>query len=120
MAQVAAEYLKAAGFKVAARRRRLGDADPAPHRSGALGYLHHPQPVPARAGADRHPVGQLAGLVGSDRKHQVLDAFNAEADPDKRVALFADVQKVIYDEVPLFKIGDFNALGRTGAERSKA
>jgi peptide/nickel transport system substrate-binding protein len=46
----------------------------------------------------------------SDRKHQVLDAFNAEADPAKRVALFADVQKAIYDEVPAFKVGDFNAL----------
>ena len=34
----------------------------------------------------------------------------AEVDPQKRVALWAEVQKVIYAEVPIIKIGDFNAL----------
>ena len=39
-----------------------------------------------------------------------VDAFNAETDPKKRIALWADVQKVIYAEAPIIKIGDFNAL----------
>ena len=39
-----------------------------------------------------------------------MEAFNAENDPAKRVALFENVQKVIYDEVPGFKVGNFNAL----------
>ena len=64
------------------------------------------------------PEPSLTGIMSdsspgwwvSDRKHQVLDAFNAEADPAKRVALFADVQKAVFDEVPAVKIGDFNAL----------
>ena len=54
---------------------------------------------------------QLARLVGYARPaRQAVDAFNAEVDPEKRVALWAEVQKVIYDEVPSIKIGDFNAL----------
>lgn len=41
---------------------------------------------------------------------KAVDAFNAESDAGKRVTLWADVQKVIYEEVPFIKIGDFNAL----------
>ncbi|MGQ8630729.1 ABC transporter substrate-binding protein, partial [Agrobacterium sp. DKPNP3] len=39
-----------------------------------------------------------------------VDAFTAEVDPDKRIALWANVQKTIYAELPLLKIGDFNAV----------
>ena len=48
-------------------------------------------------------------MVDAARKAAV-DAFNTESDPQKRVALWADVQKAIYDETPSIKIGDFNAL----------
>ena len=39
-----------------------------------------------------------------------MDPITSEADPAKRVELWANVQKVIYDELPLIKIGDFNAV----------
>ena len=31
-------------------------------------------------------------------------------DMDKRVAIWSDFQKLIYEEVPFFKVGDFSAL----------
>ena len=46
----------------------------------------------------------------SETKHAAVDAFNREADPKKRVALWAGVQQAIYSEVPAFKVGDFNSL----------
>jgi peptide/nickel transport system substrate-binding protein len=46
----------------------------------------------------------------SDKKREVLGAFNAEPDPEKRIALWPAVQQVVYDEVPAFKVGNFNAL----------
>ncbi len=46
----------------------------------------------------------------SDAKHEALGAFNAEADPDARVELWAAVQEAIYEEVPAFKVGNFNAV----------
>ena len=50
------------------------------------------------------------GWWSSEAKAEVLAAFNSEADPYKRAEIWADVQAVIYDEVPLFKVGNFNAL----------
>ena len=90
---------------------RLGDADAAPHRSRAVGHLHHPQPVPARARADRHPVGSLARLV-VDAAAQDRSSTPSTRSPIRpsAPALWAEVQKAIYAEVPAIKIGDFNAL----------
>jgi len=39
-----------------------------------------------------------------------VDAFTSEVDPNRRVALFADVQKAIYDDAAFMKIGNFNAV----------
>ncbi|MDX8493233.1 ABC transporter substrate-binding protein [Mesorhizobium sp. VK22B] len=110
MAQVAAEYLKAAGFQVKLdvvewATLTKNRTDPA---LWDIYITHSPfLPEPSLTGimSDSSP-----GWWVSDRKHKVLDAFNAEPDPAKRVALFADVQKAVLDEVPAVKIGDFNAL----------
>lgn len=110
MAQVAAEYLKAAGFDVqldvvewaTLTQRRT---DPA---LWDIYITHSPfLPEPSLTGimSDSTP-----GWWVSDAKHAALDAFNSESDPEKRAALFADVQRVIYEEVPAFKVGNFNAL----------
>jgi peptide/nickel transport system substrate-binding protein len=110
MAQVAQADLEAAGFKVeldvvdwaTLTQRRT---DPA---LWDIYITHSPfLPEPSLTGimSDSSP-----GWWVSDRKHQALDAFNAESDPAKRVKLFADLQKVVYDEVPSVKIGNFNAL----------
>lgn len=48
--------------------------------------------------------------MGHPARKAAVDAFTSEADPAKRAALWANVQKTIYDEVPFIKIGDFNAL----------
>ncbi|MCB8819670.1 ABC transporter substrate-binding protein [Microvirga rosea] len=110
MAQVAAEYLKQAGFKVDMQvvdwatltQRR---ADPAVWDI----YITHSPFLPEPA-----LIGQLSesspGWWTSPARTQAVDAFNTESDPQKRVALWANVQKVMYDETPSIKIGDFNAL----------
>jgi peptide/nickel transport system substrate-binding protein len=40
-----------------------------------------------------------------------LAAFNAEPDPEKRAAMWADLQALIYEEVPVSRVGNFNSLG---------
>ncbi|MEF0941471.1 ABC transporter substrate-binding protein [Rhizobium sp. BR 362] len=110
MAQVAAEYLKQAGFNVDMQvvdwatltQRR---ADP---KLWDIYITHSPfLPEPAL-------IGQMStsspGWWDTPARKAAVDAFNSAVDPDKRQAAWADVQKVIYDEVPLIKIGDFNAL----------
>ncbi len=110
MAQVAAEYLKQAGFAVDMQvvdwatltQRR---ADPA---LWDIYITHSPfLPEPALIGllAESAP-----GWWSTPARKQAVDAFNTESDPQKRIALWANVQKVIYAETPSIKIGDFNGL----------
>ncbi|MDJ1158829.1 ABC transporter substrate-binding protein [Chelatococcus sp. SYSU_G07232] len=110
MAQVAAEYLKAAGFKVDLQvvdwatltQRR---ADPALWDI----YITHSPFLPEPA-----LIGMLStsapGWWDTPQRRAVVDAFNSEADPKKREALWGEVQRVIAADVPFIKIGDFNAL----------
>ena len=110
MAQVAEAYLEAAGFDVqldvvewaTLTQRRT---DPA---LWDIYITHSPfLPEPSLTGimSDSSP-----GWWVSDAKHAALGAFNAEADPDARVELWAAVQEAIYEEVPAFKVGNFNAV----------
>ncbi|MCA1404027.1 ABC transporter substrate-binding protein [Ensifer sp. IC3342] len=110
MAQVAAEYLKLAGFTVDLQvvdwatltQRR---ADPT---LWDIYITHSPfLPEPALIGM---MSTKAPGQWDTPARAKAVDAFNAESDPTKRVALWADVQKVIFEEVPFIKIGDFNAL----------
>jgi peptide/nickel transport system substrate-binding protein len=50
------------------------------------------------------------GWWASETKNKLLTAFTTEMDQKKRIAIWADIQKLIYDEVPFYKVGDFNAL----------
>jgi peptide/nickel transport system substrate-binding protein len=110
MAQVAAEYLKLAGFNVDMQvvdwatltQRR---ADP---KLWDIYISHSPfLPEPAL-------IGSLStsspGWWDTPVRKAAVDAFTSEVDADKRVALWADVQKAVYDDVPFLKIGDFNAV----------
>jgi peptide/nickel transport system substrate-binding protein len=110
MAQVAAEYLKAAGFQVDLQvfdwatltQRR---ADPA---QWDIFITHGPFPAdPALNGwmSDSYP-----GWWDNDAKHAAVEPFLAEPDLQKRIELFSTVQKTFYEEAPVFKVGDFNAL----------
>lgn len=110
MAQVAAEYLKAAGFKVDLQvvdwatltQRR---ADPA---LWDIYITHSPfLPEPALIGM---MSTSAPGWWDTPARKAVVEAFNTEVDPKKREALWGEVQKVMLKEVPFIKIGDFNAL----------
>ncbi|TCQ99945.1 ABC transporter substrate-binding protein [Neorhizobium sp. JUb45] len=114
MAQVAAEYLKASGFKVELEvfdwatltTRR---ADPA---LWDIFITHGPfPPEPALNGwmSDSYP-----GWWATPGKAKVIEPFLTESDPEKRKALWADVQTTFYEEAPVFKVGDFNALASKG------
>jgi peptide/nickel transport system substrate-binding protein len=50
------------------------------------------------------------GWWSSPLRDKVVGAFNAEAAPAKRAALWGDVQAAIYNEVPVIRLGNFNAL----------
>jgi peptide/nickel transport system substrate-binding protein len=110
MAQVAAEYLKQAGFTVdmqvvdwATLTQRRTDK--------ALWdiYITHSPFLPEPA-----LIGSLAptspGWWDTPARKAAVDAFSAESDPKKRIELWANVQKALYDEAPFMKIGDFNAV----------
>lgn len=110
MALVAAEYLKQAGFKVdmqvvdwATLIQRRSNADLWDI------FISH-SPFLAEPGIMDFPSKDAPGWWDTPARNQALDAFNKESDPAKRVKLFAEVQKVVFAEVPFIKIGDFNAL----------
>jgi len=110
MAQVAAEYLKLAGFNVDMQvvdwatltQRR---ADPSLWDI----YITHspflPEPSLISIMSTSAP-----GRWDTPARAHVMDAFNAEPDMNKRVELWAEVQKVWMEEVPAIKIGNFNAV----------
>ena len=110
MAQVAAEYLKLAGFTVDMQvvdwatltQRR---ADP---KLWDIYITHSPfLPEPALMGS---LSASSPGWWDTPARKATVDAFSSEVDPAKRVALWTDVQEAIYDEAPFLKIGDFNAV----------
>lgn len=110
MAQVAAEYLKLAGFKV---DMQVVDWATLTQRRTDKGlwdiYISHSPFLPEPA-----LIGSLStsspGWWDTPARKASVDAFTSEVDPQKRIALWANVQKVMYDDVPFMKIGDFNAV----------
>jgi peptide/nickel transport system substrate-binding protein len=50
------------------------------------------------------------GWWATPTRDAAVAAFNAEPDPAKRAALWANAQKLIYEEVPIIRMGNFNAL----------
>jgi peptide/nickel transport system substrate-binding protein len=54
-----------------------------------------------------------AGAPGwweTEAKKKVLDQFNSVIDPAQRGALWGPVQKLVYEEVPFLRVGNFNSL----------
>ena len=51
------------------------------------------------------------GWWATPARDAAVAAFNAEPDVGKRAKLWGDVQGLIYSEVPIIRIGNFNALG---------
>ena len=50
------------------------------------------------------------GWWATPARDAAVAAFTAEPNPDKRVDLWANVQTLIYGEVPIIRMGNFNAL----------
>jgi peptide/nickel transport system substrate-binding protein len=116
MAQVAQAYLEQAGFKVELdvvewATLTKNRQDP---KLWDIYITHSPfLPEPSLNGfmSDTTP-----GWWSTEAKHKAVEAFNAESDPAKRAKLYEDVQKVIYAEAPIYKVGDFNALAAQAPE----
>lgn len=110
MAAVASEYLKQAGFKVdmqvvdwATLTQRRND--PA---LWEIYFTHSPfLPEPA---LNNMMNNNAPGWWATPEKDKLVAAFNTESDSTKRVAILADIQKLMYTEVPLAKVGNFNAV----------
>ena len=111
MALLMAEQLKRAGFKVdlnvvdwATLVQRRNDAKLWDLYITHSGQFPEPMLSPPQLG-DGAP-----GWWGTPAKQAALAAFNREADPAKRGALWGKVQQVVYDEVPYINVGKFNGL----------
>ncbi len=111
MALVMAENLKAAGFKTdmqvvdwATLIQRRNDP--------ALWdiYITHSAVLPEPTLTPPQLGEGAPGWWSSPGKEAALSAFNAEADPKKRGALWGNVQQVVFNEVPYIRVGNFNSL----------
>ena len=111
MALLMAEQLKRAGFKVelnvvdwATLVQRRNDPKLWDIYVTHSGQFPEPMSSPPQLG-DGAP-----GWWASPAKQAALSAFNTEADPVKRGALWGKVQQVVYDEVPYINVGKFSSL----------
>lgn len=111
MALVMAENMKAVGFNV-----ELDVVDWATliQRRAEKGlwdiYITHSSFLPEPMLSPPQLGDQAPGWWDSPAMKEALAAFNSENDPVKRGQLWGDVQKVVYDEVPYFRPGNFAAL----------
>jgi peptide/nickel transport system substrate-binding protein len=110
MAQVAAEYLRAAGLVAdlivvdwATLLTRRNDA------SLYEIFITH-GPILPEPTLFSFMTPTAPGWWATPRRDAVVNAFNSEADPVKRAKLWGDVQLAIYEEVPVMRIGNFNML----------
>ena len=117
MALVMAENLKAAGYKVDMQvvdwstliQRRN---DPALWDI----YITHSAVLPEPTLTPPQLGDGAPGWWSSPAKEAALAAFNAEADPKKRAALWGNVQNVVFTEVPYIRVGGFNNLTARSAK----
>jgi peptide/nickel transport system substrate-binding protein len=111
MALLMSEQLTRAGFKVhldvvdwATLVQRRNDAKLWDIYITHSGQFPEPMLSPPQLGEG------APGWWSTPAKQAALAAFNREADPVKRGALWAKVQQVVYDEVPYIDVGKFNGL----------
>ena len=115
IAQVAVEYLRLAGFNIELQitdwatltQRRT---DPALWEIYVTSSPFLPEPA-----LNGYMLEDSPGWWATERKRAAVAAFNRATDPARRIALFADIQALIYDEAPIFKVGNFNSLSARSA-----
>ncbi len=69
-----------------------------------LFFTHHgfvPDPILISVMNDNYP-----GWWATDEKQALKDQFTASSDPEERAAIWADIQALIYEQVPTMKTGD--------------
>lgn len=114
ISQVAAEYMRAAGFKVdlqvldwASLSQRRGDPKAWDIFSTFVQHLAHPALISALA-------SNFVTRWENKENEDLLLRIYAEDDKAKQEAMFARVQELVMTEVPFIKIGDFtNLAGRS-------
>jgi len=111
MALIMAEQLKRAGFKAdlnvvdwATLVQRRNDPKLWDIYITHSGQFPEPMLSPPQLGEG------APGWWSTPAKQAALSAFNQETNPGKRGALWGQVQKVVYDEVPYVNVGKFNSL----------
>lgn len=50
------------------------------------------------------------GWWATAERNRIVNMFTSEADPQRRAAIWGDVQRLLYEEAPIVKLGNFNAL----------
>jgi peptide/nickel transport system substrate-binding protein len=56
------------------------------------------------------------GWWENGQRDELLAKFDQESDPKKRLAIWEDIQKLIWQEVPIVKVGDLNGLALASAK----
>jgi peptide/nickel transport system substrate-binding protein len=110
MAQVAAEYMKLAGFRV---KLEVSDWATLTTRRNDPGkweifFTHSaffPEPAIYSMMNDNAP-----GWWSTPEKSAVLTALNRERSDAGRALIFGDFQQLVYQQVPVIKVGDFNVV----------
>ncbi len=110
MAQVAAENLREAGFKVDLMVVDWATLTQQRNNSKLwdIFFTH------ASFAADPYLLNffndNYPGWWVDAKKAALTEKMNTEANLDKRAQVFADVQGLLYEDVPMIKIGNFNLL----------
>ena len=103
---VFAKLMKDAGFNVdlqvydwATLISKRGDAS-----QWDIFFTHHgfvPDPILYSFMSDSYP-----GWWATDEKHALVDEFTKTVDPGKRKAVWVDLQELVFEQMPIIKIGD--------------
>ncbi|OUS33452.1 peptide ABC transporter ['Osedax' symbiont bacterium Rs2_46_30_T18] len=123
MAEVAKVYLEAAGFKVkldVVDWATLGQRRNNPELWDI--YITHSPFLPEPSLTSMYHASSRLGW-SNPQKDAVLASFNSTSDPAKRVELFKDLQRLVFEQGGFIKIGGFNALmgkrkGLTGISKT--
>ncbi len=110
MAEVAKIYLEAAGFNVdldVVDWATLTERRDNPELWDI--FITHSPFLPEPALTSMYSSTSRVGWI-DEEKDAIFDEFVSETDPDRRVELFADLQRLVYEQVPFYKVGGFNAL----------
>ena len=116
MAEVAKINLEAAGFTVDMQVvdwATLGQRRNVPELWDI--YITHSPFLPEPTLTSLYNPTSRLGWI-DEEKDAVLNALSSETDPAKRVELFTELQRHVYEQAPFYKVGGFNALmGRSAA-----